>query len=86
MQLPSKHRRTLEAVFTRPTRSTIRWNAIEALFKACGAEITEGAGSRVRILLGDQVRTFHRPHPGSEAKKYAVEAARDFLASEGIQP
>ena len=86
MQLPSRHRRTLEAIFARPTRGSIRWSDIEALFEACGAKVAEGVGSRVRILLGDQVRTFHPLHPGKEAKKYAVEAARDFLAAPGIEP
>ena len=86
MTLSSRRRATLEAVFETPTRGGIRWGEIEALFEAVGAEISEGAGSRVRIKLGDRVSTFHRPHPGKEARKYAVEAARDFLRSQGITP
>ena len=46
-----KHRRTLEAVFDDPVRSTIPWRDIEGMLKAAGAEITEGEGSRVRIAL-----------------------------------
>ena len=85
MTLASRHRNTREAVFAKPTRGNLRWVDIEALLKTVGAEISEGAGSRVCIKLGDQVRTF-RPHPGREARRYAVEAARDFLNSEGIIP
>ena len=86
MNLANRHRRTLAVVFDQSTRSNIRWAEIEQLFSAAGAEISEGAGSRVRIKLGDQVKTFHRPHPGAEAKRYAVEAARVFLRDHGITP
>lgn len=86
MTLSARHRRTLRALFERPTRANIRWSDIERLFKAVGAEISEGAGSRVRIELGDQVQTFHRLHPGNEAKRYAVEAASSFLRHHGIIP
>ncbi len=86
MNLSGRQRRTLDALFARPTRSNIRWSDIERLFSAVGAEINEGAGSRVRIKLGDQVHTFHRPHPGNEAKRYAVEAASSFLRNHGITP
>ncbi len=86
MNLSSRHRRTLIAVFERPTRANISWSNIERLFIAVGAEVSEGSGSRVRIKLGDQVKTFHRSHPGKEAKRYAVEAAREFLRDHGITP
>ena len=86
MSLNKKNQKTLQAIFDLPTRANIRWNDIERLFRALGAEITEGAGSRVRIKLDDQVKTFHRPHPGKEAKRYAVEAAREFLLDHDITP
>ena len=76
----------LRAVFAQPTRANIKWADIERLFIAVGAEVSEGAGSRVRIKLGDQVKTFHRPHPGHEARRYAVEAAREFLTDHDIIP
>ncbi|MEE2717554.1 MAG: type II toxin-antitoxin system HicA family toxin [SAR324 cluster bacterium] len=82
----SKHRKTLAAVFERPTRSDLPWPSIENLMLAVGGEISEGAGSRVRIKLGGQVKTFHRPHPGKEAKRYAVEAIREFLREHEIHP
>ena len=86
MALSSRHRKTLRALFDHPTRANIRWSDIERLFRAVGAEVSEGAGSRVRIKLGDQVQTFHRTHPGNEAKRYAVEAASSFLRHHGIIP
>jgi len=44
--MSQKHRRTLEAVFDDPIRSSIAWRDIEAMLKAAGAEISEGEGSR----------------------------------------
>ena len=49
MKLAGKHRTTLDAVFASPVRASIAWRDIEALFVACGAEISEGQGSRVRV-------------------------------------
>ena len=86
MAFGARNRRTLGAVFERPTRANIRWSDVERLFRAVGAQVTEGAGSRVRIQLGNQVKTFHRPHPGSEARRYAVEAAAVFLRDQGVTP
>ena len=86
MAISSKQRNTLKAVFERPTLANIRWSDIENLFRTVGAKLTEGRGSRIRIELGNQVKTFHRPHPGKEAKRYAVEAARKLLRDHGIEP
>ena len=86
MSLSARNRKTLRVLFERPTRANIRWSDIERLFSAAGAEVSEGAGSRVRIKLGDRVLTFHRPHPGNEARRYAVEVASSFLRYHGITP
>lgn len=86
MHLNSRQRKILEAVFESPTRANIRWSDVEGLFIAVGAKITEGRGSRVRIEFNAQVKTFHRPHPGKEAKRYAVEAVRVFLRDNGVEP
>lgn len=80
-----KHRKTLAAIFLRPTRSGITWADIESLFKACGAYIEEREGSRVYVELNDVVGHFHRPHPEKEARKSAVDSVRRFLKEAGIQ-
>lgn len=81
-----KHKKTLTAIFAHPTRSDIQWSDIEALFTALGANVTEGAGSRVRVRLADLSATFHRPHPQKETKPYAARDVRDFMADAGIRP
>lgn len=82
----SKHRKTLEAIFSKPTPSTLEWSRIEALLIAAGCEVIEGRGSRVRFVFGTHVGTFHRPHPAKEAKPYQVTDARDFLTLIGVKP
>ena len=81
-----KHRRTLSAVFQRPTLSSIRWDDIESLLLACGAYVQERAGSRVYIELNDVAGHFHRPHPEKETRRGAVESVRRFLREAGIEP
>lgn len=81
-----KQRRTLESIFSQPTPKTMPWNDIESLFRACGAETTEGAGSRLRIQFGDLTATFHRPHPANVATVGMIKRVRKFLQSAGIVP
>jgi len=81
-----KQRRTLEAVFEDPVRANIPWRDIEAMLKAAGATIGEGAGSRVRIALHGVRAVFHRPHPEKETDRGAVKSLRRFLTEAGVTP
>lgn len=56
------------------------------MLNAQGAEITEGAGSRVRIALNGVRAVFHRPHPQKETDKGAVKSMRRFLIEAGVMP
>lgn len=85
-ELNAKHRRTLAAIYQRPTMANIRFSDIEKLMQALGGEVQEGNGSRVRINLNGKTFNAHRPHPGGEARRYQVEEVRDFLEEMGIQP
>jgi hypothetical protein len=80
------HCKTLAAVFTDPVSPGIYWEEIESLFKACGAAITTGNGSRVRVTLNGVLATFHRPLPQPVTDKGAVKSVRHFLANAGITP
>jgi hypothetical protein len=82
----SRHRQTLTRIFAEPTPADLRWSDIEALLRAAGAEISEGAGSRVRVALGGVRAVFHRPHPTPETGRGSVRAVRDFLAVAGVKP
>ena len=74
-----KHKRTLDKILERPERSDIPWKDIEALIGALGGEISEGRGSRVRIVLNGIRAVFHRPHPKRVTDKGAVKSMRRFL-------
>jgi hypothetical protein len=81
----AKHRKTLAAIFSRPTSASIVFADIEALIKALGGSVVEREGSRVRVELHEEQWRCHRPHPGKEAKRYQVEEAREFLERAGVQ-
>jgi hypothetical protein len=81
----SKHRKTLSAIFIRPTSASIVFADIEALVKAPGGSVAEREGSRVRIELNREQWRCHRPHSGKEAKRYQVEEAREFLERAGVR-
>jgi len=56
----TKHRKTLAAIFTRPTSASIVFADIEALIKALGGSVVEREGSRVRIELNGEQWRCHR--------------------------
>ena len=82
----AKHRKTLIAIFARPTSASIPFADIEALMKTLGGSIAEREGSLVKIELKGEQWRCHRPHPGKEAKRYQVEEARELLERVGVMP
>ena len=84
-ELSRQHNKTLRAVLERPTRADIPWRSIVALFKALGAEVSPGRGSRVRVALRGERATFHEPHPQRVTIKGAVESVRGFLDRAGVR-
>ena len=84
--MKAKHRKTLQAVFTKPTLPGIVFSDMEALIIALGGEVRESEGSRVVFELNGKRLYPHRPHPGKEAKRYQVEELRELLTSQGMTP
>lgn len=80
-----KQRQTLERIFEKPVRSDIPWSDSEKLFKALGADISEGKGSRVRVALVNVRAVFHRPHPERVTNQSTVRSVRRFLKEAGIK-
>jgi HicA toxin of bacterial toxin-antitoxin, len=81
-----KQRQTLKEAFSLPVRSDIKWTSIENLFKALGAEVSQGKGSRIRVSLNGVKAVFHEPHPEKETNKGAVKAVKEFLVNADIKP
>lgn len=82
--LNSGRRKTLIDIFTEPVRADIRWDDVENLMQALGAEVSQGKGSRVRFALNDERATIHKPHPQPELKKYSVKKIKQFFENSGI--
>ena len=81
-----KQHRTFQKIFEKPERADIKWNDIESLFIALGAEISEGRGSRVRVAFKGVRAVFHRPHPERVTGKGSVKSVRRFLQETGVEP
>ena len=79
-----KQKQTLNKILEKPERSDIPWSNIESLIVALGGEISEGRGSRVRVVLNDVKAVFHRPHPERVTEKGAVKSVRRFLQEAGV--
>jgi hypothetical protein len=82
----SKHRKTLEAVFTNPVNGNIEWSRIESLIVALGCAVVEGSGSSVTFEKNGKRAYFHRPHPQKDSLRYRVTDARLFLEAIGVKP
>jgi len=81
----SKHAKTLDLIFSEPVAGNVEWRRIETLLTALGAQIIEGSGSRITVLLNGMRADFHRPHPGKEALRYRVKAVRELLEKAGVK-
>ena len=84
--MKAKHLKTLRLIFQRPVCGNIRWDDVEALFRALGAKITEAEGSRICVRLFSDRRVFHRPHPPPDTDKGAVVSTRNWLEENGVKP
>jgi hypothetical protein len=82
----NRQQKTLQCLFDHPVRANIRWADVENLLRALGAEVREGRGSRVSIVLKGAVHSLHKPHPSPELPKYAVTKLRIFLEECEIEP
>jgi len=81
-----KHLRTLQAIHARPASANLRWRDVEALFIALGADVSERESSRVAVILFQEVRVLHRPHPSPMTDKRAIASIRDWLDLHGVRP
>lgn len=82
----AEHRKTLVAIFARPTSPSIVFSDIESLILALGGSVHEREGSRVKLVLAGHEWRCHRPHPGKQARRYQVEEARELLVRAGVEP
>jgi hypothetical protein len=84
--MKAKHRKTLAAIYAKPTLGGFVFSEIEALVVGLDGEMREGEGSRVVFELKATRKYMHRPHPGKEAKKYQMEELREWFLQLEIKP
>lgn len=82
----SRHRKTLEIIFSDPVSGNLPWDRIEALLVVIGCKVVAGSGSSVMFEKEGRRACFHRPHPRREALVYRVKAVREFLTKLEIAP
>lgn len=79
-----KQMKILEKIFSRPTPVNLRFSDVVNLLSALGADIEEREGSRIRFYLRGRIYHTHKPHPGKEMGRAAIEDLREFLVKIGI--
>ena len=84
--MKTKHSRTLQRMFTKPTPSGIRWADVIAMLGANGVEVSERSGSRVLLKKGADRIVVHRPHPEPETGRATVRDIVAFLRAVRVQP
>ncbi|NTW53970.1 MAG: type II toxin-antitoxin system HicA family toxin [Chlorobaculum sp.] len=80
-----RHEKVPEQIFENPVRADVSWSEIESLLVALGADLSEGRGSRVRIVLNGVRAVFHRPHTRKETDRGALQSMRRFLQEAGVR-
>ena len=79
-----KQQRILDAIQVTPPPANLKWNDVESLFRALGARVSQGNGSRVRVLLNGVIAMLHKPHPNNEVGRSCVKQIRIFLEEANV--
>jgi len=78
------HRKTLDAIFSKPDRKNIRWDDFVSLLIALDAKLTEKGGSILGVRLNNSYAVFHKPHPGKEIYPTDLKRIRRFIREAGV--
>ena len=69
-----------------PAPRTPDGNLLDVMSTLGAAEVSEREGSRVAVVLFEEVRVFHRPHPSPTTDKGGVACIRKWLEQHGVEP
>jgi hypothetical protein len=81
-----RHRRTLSALFRRPTATDVAWRDVMSLIVALGGEVRSRSGSVRALSLQGRDLIVHEPHPSGLLPRALVLRLRRFLLEGGIEP
>ena len=82
--MQKRHRRTLAALFRRPTATDVAWRDVMTLIVALGGEVR--SRSVRAVSLRDRDLAVHEPHPSGLLPRLLVLRLRRFLLEGGIEP
>jgi hypothetical protein len=80
--LDHHHRRTAEAILSHPVSHNIEWRDVLSLLEAIG-DVTEEHNGKVKVGVGGETETFHRP-AGKDISEQMVVDLRRMLRAAGI--
>jgi hypothetical protein len=82
--LSSRHRDTVEKIFSRPPNRNIEWREVVALLEAIGT-VTHKHNGKLEVSLGPETEVLPAPH-GKEIDVQIVVDLRRMLEQAGFAP
>ena len=83
-ELTSRHRDTVDEIFRHPTSHNIEWRHVISLLEHVG-EVSEEHNGKVKVTLGPETETFHRPRHKDIDVQMVVDLRR-MLTNAGYNP
>ena len=77
-ELTSRHRDTVDEIFRHPTSHNIEWRHVLSLLEHVG-EVSEEHNGKVKVTLGPETETFHRPRDKDVDVQMVVDLRRICL-------
>ena len=75
---------TLKKIYLRPTSGSVKWKDVVSLIEGLGGNVVKRKKGSAYVFKLDGGQWFvHKPHPGNDLDKGAVEGLREFLRNKG---
>jgi hypothetical protein len=82
--LSSRHRDTVEKIFSQPANRNIEWREVVSLLEAVGT-VTHEHNGKLKVSLGPETEVLPAPH-GKEIEVQIVVDLRRMLTQAGFAP
>jgi hypothetical protein len=80
--LSSRHRDTLEKIFSHPSSANIEWREVRSLLEAV-ASSTEESNGKLKVTLGDETEALEPPR-GKDIDQQMIVDLRRMLSNAGF--
>jgi hypothetical protein len=82
--LNSRHRDTIEKIFSHPSSSNIEWRSVLSLLQAVGTA-TEEHNGKFKVVIGPETEVVDRPE-GKDIDQQLIVDLRRMLTNAGFSP